>query len=164
MHGIAAEEDYPYVSKHNKCNGGRVRSAKLYKPISGTTKVEKNNEEAMKTALAEHGPLLVIVDAINLAFYSGGIISGKSCEHATVNHAVSVCQFCVSFDKSHNKFYINQNQVVLAAYKSGGAKGYWRVKNHWGADWGDEGYFNLEAFAAVDQGCLGIAGFPSYAY
>lgn len=53
---------------------------------------------------------------------------------------------------------------MLAAYKSGGGKGYWRVKNHWGAEWGEDGYFNVEAFAPVDQGCLGIAGFPSYAY
>lgn len=50
--------------------------------------MEKNNEEAMKAALAEHGPLLVIVDAIDLAFYSSGIISGKGCDHGTVNHAV----------------------------------------------------------------------------
>uniref|UniRef100_A0A336MAC4 CSON013275 protein n=1 Tax=Culicoides sonorensis TaxID=179676 RepID=A0A336MAC4_CULSO len=140
-HGIAAEADYPYESKKNKCMGRKLRDAKLYKPISGTTRVEKNNEEAMKSALAEHGPLLIIIDGSSLAFYSSGVITGKSCEHGTVNHA-----------------------VILAAYKSGGSKGYWRVKNHWGADWGENGYFNLEAFSPVDQGCLGIAGFPSYAY
>lgn len=107
-HGIAAEEDYPYVSKHNKCNGGKIRNAKLYKPISGTTKVEKNNEEAMKAALAEHGPLLVIVDAINLAFYSSGIISGASCDHGTVNHAVRI-----TFVGKHNPFEKYFDQIVI---------------------------------------------------
>lgn len=63
-------------------------SGKLHKPISGTKNVGKN-EKAMKKALPEKGPLMVIIDATNLAFYTSGVISGSFCDHAEVNHAVS---------------------------------------------------------------------------
>lgn len=84
----------------------------------GTMKIDKN-EEAMKSALAEHGPLQVIIDALSLAFYSSGIISGSACEHATVNHAVSTSidsfykNLQIFFTKNYRSYWLLLRQAVV---------------------------------------------------
>jgi len=134
--GILEEGAYPYQSKKDKCHKDLLADeSKLHRPISGTKNVGKN-EKAMKKALQDKGPLMIIIDATNLAFYTQGVISGSFCEHGEVNHAVVLVG---SKDKT------------------------WKVKNSWGPDWGESGYFRLEMNNAADKGCLGVSGYPSYA-
>lgn len=88
--GILAEEDYPYLSKQDKCHKDLLKdTGKLHYPISGTKSLPKN-EKSLKPGLKEHGPLMVVIDGSTLAFYSKGVISDTFCEHGTVNHAVSL--------------------------------------------------------------------------
>lgn len=87
--GIVAEEDYPYKSSKDKCHKELLADeGKKYHPISGTKNLPKN-EAGLKTGLAKHGPLMIIIDASTLAFYTKGVLSGAFCDHGEVNHAVS---------------------------------------------------------------------------
>lgn len=103
--GIVAEEDYPYKSQKDKCRKELLADAgKLHYPISGTKSLPKN-EKSLKSGLAEKGPLMVIIDGTNLAFYSKGIIKGSFCDHGEVNHAVSHKIIIDQGVKAHNKFF-----------------------------------------------------------
>ena len=67
-------------------------------------------------------PVSVTVDAgeIGFQFYSNGVIN-HGC-YGQINHAVLATGYGTAAD---------------------GTK-YWRIKNSWGASWGESGYFNLE--------------------
>ncbi len=60
-------------------------------------------------------PLSVCVDATPLQHYTGGVVSYDSCS-TSINHA-----------------------VLLVGYDT--ADSAWKVKNSWGSDWGELGYF-----------------------
>ena len=76
------------------------------------------NEMALKQALATQGPISVLVDATPLMHYKNGIIS-HGCGNP-VDHA-----------------------VLLTGYGKDRGQKYWELKNSWGTDWGENGYFRL---------------------
>merc|ERR1719231_2154127 len=78
-------------------------------------------------------PVSVTVDAgeIGFQFYSNGVIN-HGC-YGQINHAVLATGYGTSAD---------------------GTK-YWRIKNSWGASWGESGYFNLErAVGSQGDACI----------
>jgi len=70
-----------------------------------------------------HGPVSVAFEVV-LGFkdYKEGVYSSTVCKNSArdVNHA-----------------------VVVVGYSSEARIPYWIVKNSWGAEWGDEGYFRI---------------------
>ena len=86
------------------------------------------SDNQIKQAVAAR-PLSVCVDATPLQHYSSGVVSHNSCS-TRINHA-----------------------VLMVGY----ANGAWKVKNSWGASWGEKGYFWLE------QG-YNSCGVQSYVY
>lgn len=77
----------------------------------------ENTVESLKAALYTYGPLFTTLCADPLRNYSGGVITTSSCNQ--VDHAVIL----VGWDDS------NQS---------------WKVKNSWGAGWGESGYFRIQ--------------------
>lgn len=78
------------------------------------------------------GPVVVSVDGSPWASYVSGIFDGCS-RDATVNHA-----------------------VLLVGYGTG-EKDYWKIRNSWGADWGEDGFIRLLRFDS-DEGNAGYCG------
>ena len=68
----------------------------------------------------------------NLEHYRSGVLSGTC--HGLIDHAVLI----VGYDE----MYTWENEVIP----------YWILRNSWGTDWGEGGYFRLER----DTGNLGM--------
>lgn len=135
--GLCLEMDYPYKGTDGTCQASkRVPAVR----ISGYTDVASKDLDALESAAAGR-PISVAVDAAGLGWqlYKGGVYSGGlfgACGTA-LDHGVLV----VGYDRSG---------------------GYWKVKNSWGATWGEKGYIRLKKSTGKGAGTCGLAMEPSY--
>lgn len=84
------------------------------------------------------GPLSASIstDSDSMQFYHGGIMNPKHCSD-DVDHA-----------------------IVIVGMGSSNGVGYWKLRNSWGSDWGEEGYFRMHR--AVRESMCGITSDVSY--
>jgi cathepsin F len=113
--GMESEQDYPYVAQTRTCKYDKSKA--IYK-FSNWSMIP-SDEEKMRQALYDMGPLSIAVDAENWSYYSGGIYTG----------------YCTT-NLDHG--------VTLVGWGSQNGKPYWIIKNSWGKDWGLNGYIWLE--------------------
>lgn len=91
------------------------------------------DEEQIASALVAQGPLSVLLDASQLQYYKSGVWDGHieslspalGCKPSNLDHAVLLVGYGV--DRT-----------------TGTDVPYWTVKNSWGADWGEDGYFRIQ--------------------
>jgi C1A family cysteine protease len=128
---IELETDYPYKSKSGRKEKCKAVKAKELVSVTDYVKVPKKKVAQMKAAVAKQ-PVCVSVDADNdvFQFYNKGIMDSKKCGHK-LDHA-----------------------VTAVGYGSQGDKEYLIVRNSWGADWGERGYFRI----AIDEDGDGVCG------
>ena len=104
--------------------------------------MERFNPEELAQAL-QLGPVSIGVDAsgVGMKWYKSGIIK-KWCG-TDIDHAVL---------------------LVGYGHQSGlGGGDYWTVKNSWGSDWGEKGYFRvLRDMTKKDEGMCGVLQTPTY--
>jgi len=109
--GIASQASYPYVSgslsdQPAACN---TNVDKTYAKVLKYFVVDKD-EEAMRQAVDEYGPIAVGIDASSdFMGYKGGIYDG-TCSSTSTNHA-----------------------VVIVGYGTENSTPYWLVRNSWGS-------------------------------
>jgi C1A family cysteine protease len=138
--GICSEADYPYSS-----GGGANGTCHTCTPvahISSYVDVQPKNETALMAAVAQQ-PVSVAVEADGLdwQFYFGGIVT-DACG-TNLDHGVLVVGYGTDY--------------------TGKPQDYWKVKNSWGADWGEQGYIRLgRGTAFAPNGQCGILMDPSY--
>lgn len=129
--GVITEDCYPYMGKttacHPKKQGMRVFVSK-YGYVGGF--YGGCNEALMRAALLKYGPLSVGIEVGEDFFhYKGGIY------HKT--GLTSSYRF--------DPFELTNHAVVVVGYgidKKTKEK-YWIVKNSWGVNWGEKGYFRI---------------------
>ncbi|KAJ8680058.1 hypothetical protein QAD02_015845 [Eretmocerus hayati] len=133
--GIDTEESYPYKAEDAKC---RFKSANVGAKITGYVKIEKGDEDDLRTAVATVGPVSVSIHVSeNFKFYESGIFYDPKCNPDRLNHAVLV----VGYGTDEN------------------GQDYWLVKNSWNETWGDDGYIKM---ARNEDNHCGIANRASY--
>lgn len=78
-------------------------------------------ENDLLNAVATVGPIsIAVVATSNLNDYKGGVLDDPLCEGKIINHG-----------------------VLAVGYGSENGKDYWIIKNSWGPNWGDQGYWKL---------------------
>ncbi|XP_031269005.1 cysteine protease RD19A-like [Pistacia vera] len=121
--GLEREEDYPYTGT----DGGSCKfdKSKIAATVSNFSVISLD-EDQIAANLVKNGPLAVGINAVYMQTYIGGVscpyICGKHLDHG----------------------------VLLVGYGSAGyapirfkEKPFWIIKNSWGENWGENGYYKI---------------------
>lgn len=121
--GLEREEDYPYTGKDGTCS---FNKNKIVAHVSNFS-VVSIDEDQIAANLVKNGPLSVGINAAFMQTYVGGVSCPYICSKRMLDHG-----------------------VLLVGYGSAGFapirmkdKPYWIVKNSWGPNWGENGYYKL---------------------
>ena len=95
------------------------------------------NEEAMMKEVFNNGPIVVAINASSeLYYYSGGIFTSNARRVEG------------SFEKEVKPWEFTNHAVTCVGWGeenvNGSTEKYWILKNSWGQNWGDKGYFKLK--------------------
>mmetsp|Transcript_111395 Transcript_111395/g.325851 ORF Transcript_111395/g.325851 Transcript_111395/m.325851 type:complete len:357 (+) Transcript_111395:80-1150(+) len=130
--GLCTAASYPYQAREGTCRApGSCFVAIPLGSVIGYRDVSPNDERALMEAVAQQ-PVSVGIEAKGMAFrfYKTGVYA-RECG-ADPNHA-----------------------VLLVGYGVQGSTPIWLVKNSWGTDWGESGYFRM-ARGTDESGCESI--------
>ena len=116
-------------------------------------------EELMRVALLKNGPISITLNANGMDFYHHGVVgctgancstgaidNGAPCDPANLDHAVLL----VGYGTQNSSAFDSSLQDEIP---------YWVVKNSWGTDWGEHGYYRV--VRGVNH--CGIANFAVHA-
>ena len=125
--GTVEESCFPYMGKDSACNEQKncLRYyATNYYYVGGY--YGACNEAQMRLELVRNGPIAVSFEVYNdFIHYSGGIY----------NHTGLIDRF--------NPWEITNHVVLIVGYGTEGGVPFWIVKNSWGEEWGEQGYFRI---------------------
>ncbi|XP_061707823.1 uncharacterized protein LOC133518209 [Cydia pomonella] len=114
--GVVLEKDYPYTGKQTTCTED---PKKVITKVTGHTALKSSDEETLKQLVYEKGPLAVGIDPRDLTFHKKGIVYPHHCKNMTT-HA-----------------------LLLVGYGIENGTKYWVIKDSYGLERGDQGYFKL---------------------
>ncbi|OWM74405.1 hypothetical protein CDL15_Pgr013309 [Punica granatum] len=133
--GLDTEEAYPYTAKDGTC---KFSSENVGVRVIDSVNITLGAEDELKHAVAVVRPVSVAFEVMNgFRFYKSGVYTSDTCGSTSmdVNHA-----------------------VLAVGYGVEDGVPYWLIKNSWGANWGDNGYFKME----MGKNMCGIATCASY--
>ncbi|KAJ9183741.1 hypothetical protein P3X46_007553 [Hevea brasiliensis] len=133
--GLETEEAYPYTGKDDTC---KFSSENVGVRVLDSVNITLGAEDELKHAVAFVRPVSVAFEVVSgFRFYKDGVYTSDTCGKTPmdVNHAVLAVGYGV------------ENGVP-----------YWLIKNSWGDDWGDNGYFKME----FGKNMCGVATCASY--
>lgn len=133
--GLETEASYPYTGKDGVCKYSSENSAIQ---VLDSVNITLGAEYELKHAVGTVRPVSVAFEVVTgFRFYKRGVYTSTKCGNSPmdVNHAVLAVGYGV------------ENGVP-----------YWLIKNSWGADWGDNGYFKME----MGKNMCGVATCASY--
>ncbi|XP_023531431.1 probable cysteine protease RD19B [Cucurbita pepo subsp. pepo] len=121
--GLMREQDYPYTGiDRETCKFDRSKIAASVANFS----VVSLDEDQIAANLVKNGPLAIAINAVFMQTYIGGVS----------------CPFICSKRLDHG--------VLLVGYGSAGYapirmrdRDYWIIKNSWGPNWGENGYYRI---------------------
>ncbi|XP_032494842.1 cathepsin W [Phocoena sinus] len=138
--GLASDKDYPFKgnSEPHRC---RAKKRKKVAWIQDFIMLQPC-EQSIARYLATQGPITVTINMKLLQQYQKGVIKATptTCDPRFVDHSVLL----VGFGKSKS---VEGRQAEAISSRSRPhprhSIPYWILKNSWGANWGEEGYFRL---------------------
>ncbi|XP_038218677.1 uncharacterized protein LOC119837223 [Zerene cesonia] len=135
--GLPALDEYtPYKEKVEQCRDKEVPAVTR---ISGHVNVTENSVPALKVAIKEHAPSVVLVDANakSFVFHKSGVLYDDRC------------------GKTLKKL---KHAVLAVGWGSSKGEPYFVLKNSWSAAWGERGYVRVQARSNT----CGVLTKPSY--
>ncbi|CAN1136343.1 Thiol protease aleurain, partial [Linum perenne] len=133
--GLETEEAYPYTGKNGLC---KYSAQNIGVQVVDSVNITLGAEDELKQAVGLVRPVSVAFQVVSdFRLYKSGVYTSETCGSTPmdVNHAVLAVGYGV------------ENGVP-----------YWLIKNSWGADWGDSGYFKME----MGKNMCGVATCASY--
>ncbi|XP_018408359.1 PREDICTED: cathepsin W [Nanorana parkeri] len=128
--GLASEEQYPYDAVRKVCR-------KDLQPVAWIHDFQMlpKNETAMTSYVGNNGTLTVIINSILLQHYRKGIVHNvrQNCDTDYVDHV-----------------------VLIVGYVNKARQPHWIVKNSYGPEWGEKGYFRV----LLGKNVCGITKYP----
>lgn len=136
-HAVCTAQSYAYTGTQGTCHQSSCITAIPQGAIQGFKAVKANSEQALKEALVNVGPVAVGINANNdeMRFYSSGVLTAP-CSDA-LDHA-----------------------VLVVGYGFQDPNPYWKLKNSWGTDWGESGFFRLVR-GLTGSGECGLKAIPT---
>ncbi|CAB1447449.1 unnamed protein product [Pleuronectes platessa] len=116
--GLETETDYSYTGKKQNCD---FATKKVAAYINSSVELSKDEKE-IAAWLAENGPVSVALNAFAMQFYKKGVSRPMKifCNPWMIDHA-----------------------VLMVGYGERKGIPFWAIKNSWGEDYGEQGYYNL---------------------
>uniref|UniRef100_V9IGG4 Cathepsin L n=2 Tax=Apis TaxID=7459 RepID=V9IGG4_APICE len=135
--GLPTEDEYGgYLGQDGYCH---VNNISMIAKITGYVNVTSGDANALKIAIAKHGPISVAIDASHktFSFYSHGIYYEPTCGNTeeSLDHA-----------------------VLAVGYGKINGKDYWLIKNSWSNYWGNDGYILM----SQEKNNCGVLTTPTY--
>jgi C1A family cysteine protease/predicted secreted protein len=118
--GAVYETDFPYTGTNSSCNPPHTHHEKIasWDYVASSSAVAPTAD--IKQAIYEHGPVAVAICAdSNFDNYDGGVLTNGSVSYCSNNGGINHAVVLVGWDDSKNA---------------------WRLRNSWGAGWGESGY------------------------
>lgn len=114
-HGLESEDSYPYIGDNQQCQ---------YNESAVVTKIDSfkyflYNQYALEQIIGNIGPASASINGDYIKDYKSGIFD-TDCIYTTSNLA-----------------------VLIVGYGSENGTNYWIVRNCYGSDWGEDGYFRV---------------------
>mmetsp|Transcript_8540 Transcript_8540/g.12477 ORF Transcript_8540/g.12477 Transcript_8540/m.12477 type:complete len:419 (-) Transcript_8540:77-1333(-) len=126
--GMFNLSDVGYQAMDETCDGLTKGKAPVV-GIDGWVKLPKNDYKAVMNAVAKNGPVGLALAAGNWALYEKGVFEHTDTE---VNHAVVLVGYGVD-KKTKEK--------------------YWKIRNSWGLNFGEQGYIRVKRSDDDDTNC-----------
>ncbi|KAK7083739.1 hypothetical protein SK128_005710 [Halocaridina rubra] len=122
--GLESENDYPYDGKDEQCHFNR---SMVKVTVNGSVELPQDETDLAKW-LVQSGPISIGINANALQFYVGGVSHPLKflCNPKNLDHGMLIVGYGV-----HTTKYLHRKQP------------YWIVKNSWGSDWGEQGYYRV---------------------
>jgi len=125
--GLTTEKNYPYTAGHGRAGScDSSKTTPVAASISSWVQVSKSgvgktpDEDAIQTALLASGPITIGINASPMQLYRKGIDNPSRCSAAALDHA-----------------------VLIVGYGVENGQKYWKIKNSWATDWGEDGYYRI---------------------
>jgi cathepsin L len=133
---IVSRDDYPYSAVQGSCKAANydgILSVTNYKSLA-------SGDVDAHIAALQNQPLSIAIASSSSVFmqYKSGIISSSACG-TSLNHAVN-----------------------LVGYGSENGRDFWIVRNSWGTNWGEKGYFRVARSDQDGPGVCGLLKMSSY--
>nr|QBH22539.1 papain-family protein [Oldenlandia affinis] len=133
--GLDTEEAYPYTGKNGLC---KFSSQNIGVRVIDSVNITLGAEDELKYAVGTVRPVSVAFEVVKgFRFYKEGVYTSTTCGNTPmdVNHA-----------------------VLAVGYGIEDGIPYWLIKNSWGPDWGENGYFKME----LGKNMCGVATCASF--
>jgi C1A family cysteine protease len=126
--GISTQRDYPYKDLENKARCTRSSRSPKFNSITGYVFAKKGVLSLIKAV--QFGPIATLSYASSeFKYYDSGVFDGEGCENASKpNHS-----------------------SLLIGYNLQSPKPYFILKNGWGEEWGDSGFYKMSIGPLTDD-------------